>query len=187
MIDVYTLARITSKYPVDDSSYSPRRFAADYMFQSQSSKYAGTWEKERYVLSAALSAPEVKTESLADQVFGNQARQQKLQVAHDGSLIAARYELYRRHIRDIQHRLSELQGELSIQKMLSPMTPSKPQLDLEKLLINTEAQKRDTELAFWSDTVKLRQQMFAGIGEYQAAKHRTDIFKNLEVEDANQT
>ena len=50
MIDVYTLARIKSKYPVDDSRYSPRRFAADYIFQSQSNKYAGTWEKERYVL-----------------------------------------------------------------------------------------------------------------------------------------
>ncbi len=185
MIDVYTLARIKSRYPVDlDSGYSPRRFAADYIFQSQSSKYAGTWEKERYVLSAALSQLELKAETLAEQVFGNQARQQKLQVVHDASLIAARYELHTRHVRDIQHRLSELQGEVSVQRMLNPMMPSKPQLDLEKLLLNLEAQKRDEELAFWKDTVKIRQELFTGIKEYQAMKHRTDILKSLEVEGA---
>jgi hypothetical protein len=184
-MDIYTLARINKTYPMDlGSGYSPRRFAADYIFQSQSSKYAGTWEKERYVLSAALSQLELKADTLADQVFGNQARQQKLQVVHDASLIAARYELHKRHVRDIQHRLSELQGEMSVQRMLNPMMLSKPELDLEKLLLNLESQRRDEDIAFWKDCCKLRQELFSGIKEYQAMKHRTDILKSLEVEDA---
>jgi len=185
MVDVYTLSRINKTYPADlDSGYSPRRFAADYIFQSQSSKYAGIWEKERYVLSAALSQPEVKTESLADQIFGNQARQQKLHVVHDASLIAARYEIHKRNMRDIQHRLAELQGEVSIQRMLNPMLPSKPELDLEKLLINLEAEERDERIAFWKDCCKLKQELFSGIAEYQSMQHRTDILRSLEVENA---
>jgi hypothetical protein len=178
MIDVYTLARL-NRYTGDDRGYSPRRYAVDDLFAMH--RYQSTFDREKEVLSQALSELEVKAVSLADQVFGNQARQQKLQVMHDGSLIVARYELHKRHIRDIQHRLSELQGEISVQRMLNPTMPPK---DLEKLLVNLEAEKRDEETAFWKDTVKLRQEMFTGVREYQAMKHRTDILKSLEVEDA---
>jgi hypothetical protein len=71
--------------------------------------------------------------------------------------------------------------------MLNPMGPSKPQLDLEKLLVNLELTKHDEETSFWKDCCKLKQELLSGIAECQSMKHRTDILKSLEVEDANQT
>ena len=138
------------------------------------------------MLSEALTPPEVKTESLAEQVFGTQTRQQKLQVMHEASLISARYDLHKKHIRDIQHRLSQIQEQLSIAHMLNPWGGSKPEMDLEKLLVNLESQKRDEDVAFWKDTLKVRQEMFTGVREYQAARQRADTFKDMEAEYAGQ-
>ena len=183
-MDVYTLARIKSRYPVDDSVYSPRPTAADYLFRVQSRSYSTAWDKEKYVLAAALSQPEMKPQSLADQVFGNQARQQKLQVMHEASLISGRYELHKRHLRDLKHRLSQVQEKISIVRMFEPGLPSRQQLDLEKLLFNLEGQERDEENAFWSDTLKIKQGLFSAIGEYQSAQHRANVFRDLEAEHA---
>lgn len=181
-MNVYTLARIKSRYAVDlDSGYAPRKYAADHLLQWQANRYSNAWDRERYVLSEALIQPEVKTNTLAEQVFGNQTRQQKLQVMHEASLISARYDLHKKHIRDIQHRLSQLQEQFSIAKMLNPLGPSKQEIDLEKLLVNMESQKREEEVAFWKDTLKVRQEMFTGVREYQAARQRADVFKDLEA------
>ena len=186
-MDVYTLGRFKGMYPVDlDSGYSPRKYPADYLFQVQGNHYGSAWEKEKYVLSEALRQPEVKPETLAEQVFGNQTRQQKLQVMHEASLISARYELHHRILNDLNHRLSGLQERISIVKMLDPWGQSKQQIDLEKLLINLESQKNDEHLAFWKDTLKVRQEMFTGVREYQSARQRATIFKDLEEGDANQ-
>lgn len=181
-MDIYTLARIKSRYPVDlDSGYSPRKYAADYLLQWQTHGYRNAWDRERQVLSEALARPEVKADSLAEQVFGNQTQGHKLQVMHEASLISARYDLHKRHVRDIQHRLSQMHEQLSIARMLDPWGQSKSVIDLGKLLLNLESQQRDEEIAFWKDTLKVRQEMFTGVREYQAARQRGEIFKDLEA------
>lgn len=177
----YTLAHIQSRYPVDpDSGYAPRTCAADTFLQWQPNRYPTAWDRERSVLSEALIQPEAQSDSLAEQVFGSQTRQQKLQVQHEASLVSARYDLHKKHLRDIQHRLSEVQERLSIARLLNPMGPSKQETDLEKMLLTLESQKREEEVAFWKDTLKVRQEMFTGLREYQAARHRANIFKDLE-------
>ena len=186
-MDIYTLARIKSRYPVDlDSAYSPRKYAADYLLQWQGSRHRNAWDRERYVLSEALTQPDTEVKTLAEQVFGTQVRGQKLQVMHEASLISARYELHHRVLNDLNHRLSGLQERISIAKMLDPWGQSKQLIDLEKLLINLESQENDERLAFWKDTLKVRQEMFTGVREYQSARQRATIFKDLEEGDANQ-
>ena len=187
-MNIYTFGRIKSRYPVDlDGGYSSRKYAADYLFQFQGNKYASAWDRERYVLSEALRQPEVKAESLAEQVFGNQTRGHKLQVMHEASLISARYDLHHRILNDLNHRLAAVQEQISIAKMVDPWVTSKQQIDLEKLLINLEFTKNDERLAFWKDTLKVRQEMFTGVREYQAARQRADIFKDLEAGYGSQT
>ena len=186
-MDVFTLARIKNRYPVDlDSSYAPRKYAADYLLQWQGRRYGNSWDRERYVLSEALAQPGPEVKTLAEQVFGSQVRGQKLQVMHEASLISARYELHHRILNDLNHRLYGLQERISITKMLDTWGQSKQLIDLEKLLINLEAQKNDERLAFWKDTLKVRQEMFTGVREYQSARQRATIFKDLEAGDADQ-
>jgi len=184
-MDVYWLAQIKSRYPVEiDSGHPRRQYPADSLLYWHGHTYLVPWDRERYVLSQALALPEEKPETLADQVFGNQARQQKLHVMHEASLLAARYELHRRHLRDIKHRQMQVQEELSIARMLSAGELTRQRIDLEKLLVNIESQERDEDIAFWKDTLKLRQEMFSGVQEYQAAGHRAQLLKGIEVQDA---
>jgi DNA primase len=183
-MDVYSLARIKSRYAADLASrYSEKVYPADSLLQWPSGGYFRPWERERQLLSEALVQPPVASESLADQVFGREAQQEKLHVAHEAGLIAHRYQLHKQHLRDINHTIMRLQERLSIERMFFPGPGQKQQVDLEKLLANLEAQKRDEDIAFWKDTLKLRQEIFSGAREYQAARHRASVLKGLEVED----
>ena len=182
----FTLARIKSKYPVEtDSGYSSNHDKyVDSLFQWHSTNYNyfKPWERERYILSEALSQPESQSDSLADRVFGNQARQEKLHLLHEANLLAHRYDLHKRHFNDINRQIMRFQEQLSIERMHSPSYVSRGQRDLEKLLVNLEAQKRDEDIGFWKDSLKIRQELLQGAGEYQATRHRAEIMKGLEVE-----
>ena len=180
-MDKYWLAQIKSKYPID-SGYSPdEKKYIDSLFQWPSNKYCKPLEREKHILTEALSPPELISGTLADQVFGRQAHQEKLHLVHAVNLLADRYELLKRHVSDIRHRNMDVQEGLSIERMRSPGDANRHQRDLEKLLVNLEAQKRDEETGFWKDTMKIRQELLTGAQEYQASRHRADILANLEV------
>ena len=185
-MDVYTLARIKEKYPVDESSdhsESQTKYV-DSLLQWPGSSYFQPWQQEKLILSEALSPVELPnsySETLADQVFGRQAREGKLSIKHTAGLVVHRYQLHKRHVSDINHRIMGLQGRISILKMLDPWQTSKPQIDLEKMLAKLESDKRDEDVAFWKDTLKLRQELLAGAKEYQASRHRADILRGVEA------
>ena len=182
-MDRYWLAQIKSKYPVD-SGYSPSESKyTDSLFQWPSNKYFTPWEREKHILSEAISPVQTQSEptTLADQIFGRQAREQILHLQHEANLLAHRYEIHKRHILDINHRLMQIQESLCIEKMLSHGEASRHQRDLEKLLVTLESEQRDEETALWKDSLKIRQELLEGAKEYQASRHRADILRSLEA------
>ena len=185
-MDIYTLERIKSRYPVDldsDHCESQTKYV-DSLMQWPSNKYFQPWQQEKLILSEALSPMELPnsySETLADQVFGRQAREGKLLIKHTANLVAHRYQLHKRHVSDINHRIMGLQGRISILTMRDPWQASKPQIDLEKMLAKLETEKRDEQVAFWKDTLKLRQELLGGAREYQASRHRADILRGVEA------
>ena len=183
-MDIYWLAHIKSKYPVEDHSRDPPSRLDPYLalFEFPRVPYAQVWDREKYLLAQALVPLEIQTSSLAEQVFGRQARDQKLSLLHSANLLHRRYALRQRHLADIRHRLGQLQENLSREKMLSPREASRHQRDLEKLLLNLEAERRDEETALWKDALRIRQDLLAGAKEYQALRHRSGILRDLEVD-----
>jgi len=49
-------------------------------------------------------------------------------------------------------------------------------------LLQLEQSRRDEELAFWKDTVELREKLFENSVDYRAAKHRESIFSDVETD-----
>ena len=99
---------------------------------------------------------------------------------HTANLLSHRYQLHKRHLRDLDHRIMQVQGQLSIARQWATGLPSRQEVDLEKLMLKLEEGRRDEETAFWKDTVKIRQELLAGAKEYQATRHRAEILRPLE-------
>jgi hypothetical protein len=55
--------------------------------------------------------------------------------------------------------------------------------NLEGQLLQLESQRRDEELAFWKDTVDLREKLFEGAASYKDANHRYSVFSDVEAGD----
>jgi hypothetical protein len=95
------------------------------------------------------------------------------------NLFFERCKLNKQHIQDIDHRHMQIQekkfgAELNLDaKRLS---------NLEGQLLQLEQSRRDEELAFWKDTVELREKLFENSVDYRAAKHRESIFSDVETD-----
>ena len=82
---------------------------------------------EKFKLDAALlkealsPCPSQRSRTLAEQVFGSQARQQKIGLGHLANVLYERALLHHRHLRDIDWRLVDCQDRLSVLKMHFPM------------------------------------------------------------------
>jgi plasmid replication initiation protein len=118
--------------------------------------------------------------SVAEQVFGNQARQQRIALRHAANVLYERALLHRTHVKDIDRRLTEFQEKLSIIKMHFPLDGGRTQQTLEKTIIDLEKQRHDEELGFWKDSAEIRQQLFEDAAAYSATQHRRDILCGVE-------
>lgn len=121
--------------------------------------------------------------TLAEQVFGSQARQQRIGLGHLANVLYERALLHKRHLRDIDWRLVECQDRLSILKMHFPIDGGRPQQHLEKLILELEKQRHDEEIGFWKDGTEVREQLFESAATYGAARRRKDMLYGVEAED----
>ena len=120
---------------------------------------------------------------LAQQVFGQELHKQKLDLGHFANLFYERCSLHQKHIRDIQDRHISVQEKMYGVVINHFPDRSKRMGALETQLLQLEQQKREEELAFWKDTVELREKLFAGAATYSGARQRYSLF--ADVEDAD--
>jgi len=124
------------------------------------------------------------TYSVAEQVFGSQAKEQRLSLKHLTNILYERALLHRNHLKDIDRRLMQCQERLSIIRMHFPVDGGRSQQNLERLIIDLEKQRHDEELNFWKDSTEIRQKLFDGAIAYSATKRRRDMLYGLEGENA---
>jgi len=117
---------------------------------------------------------------LASQLFGGQARQSKFSLEHLANLIQERSQLHKRHLADINHRHMKTQERLFGAQLHGKADGYKNAIRLEQTLSQLEEQKRREELQFWKDTMEIREKVFEQAVEYQALRHRMNLFQGLE-------
>ncbi len=139
------------------------------------------WSQGLSLLEEALHPPQPDYATLADQVFGSQARRERLSLQQLTHLLYDRGLLHKKHLCDIDHRHMDCQERLFIARELSPNADSRQQASLERLLVQLEKDKRDEELGFWKDTLTLRQELLEKAGEYRATRDRWQHLGSLEV------
>jgi hypothetical protein len=118
--------------------------------------------------------------SVAEQVFGDQKQQGYTGLKHLIHLMHERAGLHQQHVRDIDHRHIEVQEKLFGVNINHTPDRAKRQSVLEGQLLQLEQQRREEELAFWKDTVDVREKLFETAEAYKAAKHRYSVFARVE-------
>jgi len=165
------------------SVYQPLKPAYDSLLQWPQHGYFDSFRPDAALLREALCAYAGSQDStLAEQIFGNQARQQRISLRHLANILYERALLHKNHLKDIDGRLMDCHERLSILKMHFPLDMEKSQQNLEKLIIELEKQRRDEELAFWKDSTEVRQQLFENAATYSATRRREDILCGVEAE-----
>ena len=123
-----------------------------------------------------------KNKTVSEQIFGNEIKQQYIGLKHMANLFYERCRLHNQHIEDIDHRHLEIQ-EKKFGAEINPTPENFKRLtNLEGQLLQLEQSRRDEELAFWKDTVELREKLFENSVDYRAAKHRESIFSDVEAD-----
>ena len=124
------------------------------------------------------------TSTVAEQIFGSQARQQEISLKHHANILYERALLHRNHLKDIDRRLMECQEKLSIIKMHFPVDGGRGQQNLEKLIIQLEEQHRKEEIDFWKDSTEIREKLFEDAATYSATRRRKNMLYGMEGENA---
>ena len=153
----------------------------DSLLQWPRNGYFDRFRPDAMLLQEALSTycgPQAST--VAEQVFGNQARQQRISLRHFANTLYERALLHKSHVKDIDRRLMEFQEKLSIIKMHFPLDGGRTQQTLEKIILDLEKQRHDEELGFWKDSTEIRQQLFEDAATYSATRHRKDLLCGVE-------
>lgn len=159
----------------------PQSNSYDSLLQWPSNGYFETLKPDMILLREALTSyigPE--TGIVAEQVFGNQARHQKIGLKHQANILYERALLHKNHLREIDRRLMDCHRKLSILKMHFPVDAGRTQQNLERLVIQLEEDCRTEEINFWKDTAEIRQKLFEDAGAYSATKHRKDMLYGVE-------
>ena len=110
--------------------------------------------------------------NVSEQIFGNQMKLQYVGIKHTANLFYERCKLHKQHMQEIDRRHLEVQERKFGVEINNFPDRARRLSNLENQLLQLEGQRRDEELAFWKDTVELREKLFANAGEYRAAKHR---------------
>jgi len=151
------------------------------LLQWPEKSYLDKFKPDADLLQTVLSPLEKSlTHSIADQVFGNQKQQECIGLKHDVNLFYERSKLHSQHMQEIGQRHIEIQGRRFGVEINNAPDRAKCLSNWESQLLQLEQQRRDEELAFWKDTVDLRQKLFEGAGAYRAAQHRYSIFSAVE-------
>ena len=167
--------------PYSDST--PARRPYDSLLQWPRNGYFDRFKPDAALLQEALSSYGGPQEStVAEQVFGSQARQQRISLKHLANILYERALLHKTHVKDIDRRLMEFQEKLSIIKMHFPIDGGRTQQNLEKTIIDLETQRREEELGFWKDSTEVRQQLFENAATYSATRHRQGVLCGVEGE-----
>lgn len=167
-----------SQYSVEE----PKKPSYDSLLQWPSNGYFERLKPDAALLKEALSSyagPEAFT--VSEQVFGSQARQQKIGLKHSANILYERASLHAKHLKEIDRRLMDSHRKLSILKMHFPVDAGRTQQNLERLIIQLEEDHRAEELNFWKDTTEIRQKLFEDAGVYSATKRRQDMLCGVEA------
>jgi len=178
-----TPARVRESYfscsPYCDNR--PEHQPYDSLLQWLRNGYFDQLRPDALLLHEALTSySDPQASTVAEQVFGNQARQQRIGLRHAANVLYERALLHKIHVKDIDRRLMEFQERLSIVKMHFPLDGGRTQQTLEKLIIELEKQRHDEELGFWKDSMEIRQKLFDDAATYSATKHRKDVLCGVE-------
>ena len=119
--------------------------------------------------------------SIRDQVFGGQVTSQKYTLKHFSSQGGARERIHHQHIKEINRRITELSGDLSIARMLSGGRLEKDIIKLQGQMDQLEREKRKERLDFWKDMAEIGKDRLDTALEYNAVTRRADLFQGLEV------
>jgi len=170
------------------SGYSvgkPVNSSYDSLLQWPSNGYFERLKPDATLLKEALTSyPSPKTSTVTEQVFGNQARQERIELKHLVNILYERALLHKNHLKDIDRRLMDCQEKLSILKMHFALDGGRSQQNLERLVIELEKQRHDEEINFWKDSTEVRQKLFEDASEYGATRRRKDMLRGVEGENA---
>ena len=89
--------------------------------------------------------------------------------------------MHKQHIQDIDHTHLKVQENLFGVKINNFPDKARRLSNLEGQLLQLESQRRDEELAFWKDTVELREKLFESASDYKAISNRYSIFSDVEA------
>jgi len=163
------------------SATEPKNPSYDSLLQWPSNGYFGTLKPDAWLLREALTPYKLlESSTVAEQVFGTQARQQKLGLKHLANIFYERALLDAKHLKEIDRRLMNCHEKLSIFKMHFPVDAGRTQQNLERLVVQLEEERRAEEINFWKDTTEIRQKLFEDAGAYSATRRRRDMLYGVE-------
>jgi len=181
------IAQLRELY-IHDSRYSDSKLEHSLynsLLQWPSNGYFERLKPDTALLSETLTSyAGPVTSTVAEQIFGSQARQQEISLKHHANILYERSILHRNHLKDIDRRLMDCLEKLSIIKMHFPVDGGKSQQNLERLILDLEKQRHDEEINFWKDTAEIRDKLFESAIAYGAIKRRKDMLYGLEGENA---
>jgi hypothetical protein len=187
-MNLYTFHKVQEAYFTRSQYEPPQSYVyRDSLLQWAGNRYFDNLKRDVPLLEETLApAPETQAyaATLAEQVFGQQKREHRTSLKHLVNLLYERSRLHHRHLADIDHRLMDCHSRLSIARMLSPARPDLEQVNLERLIVALEKDRRKAELDFWKDSKDLREGLFEGAMEYGAASRRARMLSGLEEENA---
>lgn len=166
------------------SHYSVEQAKPDYLLflQWPEKGYFDKFKPDADLLQKALSPLEKSiTGNTADQVFGSLKQLEYLDLKHSANLFYERCRLHYQHISEIDRRHIEIQEKKFGVEINNFPDKARRLSNLEGQLLQLDSQRRDEELAFWKDTVELRQKLFESAAQYKAANHRYSVFSGVEA------
>jgi hypothetical protein len=152
----------------------------DSLLQWPSNSYFNKFLPDSILLEKSLSTFEKPSYSIAEQVFGNLKEQQYIGLKHLSHLFYERTKLHQQHTHDINHSHMQIQDKKFCAEINRSPDNVKRLSNLENQLLQLEQQRRDEELAFWKDSVELRDKLFESAAAYKQAKQRYSIFSQVE-------
>ena len=167
---------------LQQSQYSAEVTEPQYqqLLQWPDKGYFEKFRPDSDLLQEALLRTFPTSSTVADQVFGNQKHQGYLDLKHSANLFYERCRLHKQHIEEIDRRHVDIQEKKFGVEINHGPDRAKRLSNLEGQLLQLEQQRRDEELAFWKDTVELRQRLFEGAAVYKDARHRFSLFSDVE-------
>jgi len=166
-----------SPYSVDSREYS--RY--DSLFQWPSNGYFDKFRSDAALLKQALTSyANIDASTVAAQVFGNQARGQRIGLLHKSNILYERAFLHSRHLKEIDRCLMNCYERLSILKMHFPLDGGRTQQNLEKTVLQLEQERRTEEINFWKDSAEIREKLFEDACTYSATRRRENMLLSVE-------